>query len=197
MEEKITYFEEPGKINTEETLRLVKERALRRGIKKAVLATHTGFTVAKALDIFRDTGIKLIIVQGGGVKAWINTDLIEKAEREGHSWLRRDKIKMSTYHYPELAQNTLRRFCEGMKVCVQIVLMATEAGMISKGEEVIAVGGTGYYDFEERGGGADTAVVMEAIDSRSFFDVSFDKEERRKFKEREGRKIKEIICKPI
>jgi len=197
MEEKIIYFEKPGKINTEETLRLAKERALRRGIKKIVLATHTGFTAAKALDIFKDTGIKLIIVQGGGAKARIDKDLVDKAEKEGHSWLLRDKIKMSKHYYPELAQNTLRRFCEGMKVCVQIVLMAADAGMISNGEEVIAVAGTGYYDFEEKGGGADTAVVMEALNSESFFNVSFSKGERRRFKEKEGRKIKEIICKPL
>jgi len=196
MEEKITYFMEPGKTNTEETLRLAKERALRRGIKKIVLATHTGFTAAKALDIFKDTEIKLIIVQGGGPKARISKDLVARAEKEGHIWLLRDINKTGTY-YPELAQNTLRRFCEGMKVCVQIVLIAAHAGMISKGEEVIAVGGTGYYDFEEKGGGADTAVVMEAIDSKSFFEVSFSKGERRRFKEREGRKIKEIVCKPL
>ena len=178
MEEKITYFKEPGKTNTEETLRLAKERALKRGIKKIVLATHTGFTAAKALDIFKDTEIKLIIVQGGGPKARISKDLIARAEKEGHRWLLCDRIKTGTY-YPELAQNTLRRFCEGMKVCVQIVLIAADAGMISKGEEVVAVGGTGYYDFEEKGGGADTAVVMEAIDSKSFFEVSFSKGERR------------------
>jgi len=176
---------------------LVKERALKRGIKKIVLATHTGFTAAKALDIFKDTEIKMVIVQGGGAKARINKDLVEKAEKERHVWLLHDKIKMITHHYPESAQNTLRRFSEGMKVCVQIVLMATDAGVISKGEEVIAVAGTGYYDFEEKGGGADTAVVMEALDSKSFFDISFSKGERRRVKEKEGRKIKEIICKPI
>jgi len=42
VEEKIVYFEEPGRENTEETLRLAAERARLRGISKIVLASTRG-----------------------------------------------------------------------------------------------------------------------------------------------------------
>ena len=85
---------------------------------------------------------------------------------------------------------TLCRFCEGMKVCVEIVLIATEANIIKPGEEVVAVAGTGILGYE-KGGGVDTAIVMEAIRSNDFLSLEtiYGMKEKR-------RKIREIICKP-
>ena len=37
----------------------------------------------------------------------------------------------------------LRCFCQGTKVCFEIVLMATDAGHVKTGEKVIAIAGTG------------------------------------------------------
>jgi hypothetical protein len=47
-----------------------------------------------------------------------------------------------------------------MKVCVEIVLMAADAGLVSAGEEVAAVAGTDE--------GADTAVIVRAAYPRTF-----------------------------
>jgi hypothetical protein len=95
------------------------------------------------------------------------------------------------FSYPDMAWEILRRFCEGMKVCVEMTLITTDLGILPAGEEVIAIAGTGRYDFED-GGGADTAIVIEAVKSKDFFDfdVTILKSKR------EGRKIKEILCKP-
>ncbi len=41
------------------------------------------------------------------------------------------------------------------------------AGYISPGEEIIAVGGTGMLGYE-KGGGVDTAIVIEAIKTEIF-----------------------------
>ncbi len=183
MEEKIVYFEEPGKVNTETTLELAKDRALRRGIKKVVLATTTGFTAVKALAIFKSTDVTLTI---GAWRSRIPESLVHRIGEEGHNCV---FCNETVVDFPEISKGTLRRFSEGMRVCVHIVMSATEAGLIHKGEKVIAVGGTGYLRFKERGGGADTAIVMEAADSKSFFKIEPRKEERRK--------IREIICKPL
>jgi uncharacterized protein len=75
--------------------------------------------------------------------------------------------------YPaEIIASTLRMFGQGLKVCVEISVMALDAGLIPYGEEIITVGGTGR--------GADTAAVIVPAHSIKFFDT----------------KIKEIICMP-
>jgi hypothetical protein len=62
LEEKIVYFESPGKKNTETTLRLAAERAQARGIKKIVLASTLGDTARRAAELWAGTGIKMIVV---------------------------------------------------------------------------------------------------------------------------------------
>ena len=66
-----------------------------------------------------------------------------------------------------------------------------EAGVIPAGQEVISIGGTGPHHYE-RGGGIDTAYVIEATRSSDFFKL----EDTPEFPKDERRKIKEIICKP-
>jgi hypothetical protein len=67
----------------------------------------------------------------------------------------------------------LRTFCQGMKVCVEIVLMATDGGKVPQGEKVVVVTGTGR--------GADTAAVVIAAPSTRLGELH----------------ICEIICKPL
>jgi hypothetical protein len=188
MEEKIVYFESGGKHNTEATLRLVRERAEKRGIKNVVLASVTGFSAEKALEIFKDSKIKLTVVglKGPGFPEFPK-ELQEKLKRLGHNVCYASDVK---YEFPETVQDTLRRFSEGFKVCVEVALLATDAGYVKPGEEIIAVGGTGMIGYE-KGGGVDTAIVMEAVKSKDFLKLEsiFGKKEER-------RKIKEIICKP-
>ena len=54
------YFESPGKENTDETLRLAKRRADQLGIRDIVLASYTGYTALKAVEVFK--GYNLVIV---------------------------------------------------------------------------------------------------------------------------------------
>jgi len=71
----------------------------------------------------------------------------------------------------------LYRISIGVKVCVEIVTMACDAGLVESGEDVIAVAGSGT--------GLDSAIVIKAAHSDEMFD------------EEKGFRIKEIICKPI
>ena len=61
MESKIVYFDDSGEENTEATFRLAQERLCRTKIKKIVLASTTGATARKAMNFFKNQGIKLII----------------------------------------------------------------------------------------------------------------------------------------
>ena len=57
---KIVYFEAPGPQNTDEVLRLAKERADALGIKDVVVASTTGETGVKASEVFK--GFNLVVV---------------------------------------------------------------------------------------------------------------------------------------
>lgn len=180
MEEKITYFETSGTEHTEETLRLAAERAKARGIKKIVLASTRGETARLAMERYADKDIKLVVVPhqyGFGPGQRFDPELMKELEKKGH------KIHFGTMLFhtdnfygekaPTIIANTLRAFCQGMKVAAEIILMAADGGCVAIGEQVIAVTGTGR--------GADTAVVAIASTSTQFSDFH----------------ITEIICKPL
>ncbi len=81
--------------------------------------------------------------------------------------------KLFGSNVPSIIADFLRCFCEGIKVCYEIVMMASDAGLLNSDEKVIAIAGTGK--------GSDTALVMQAASSRNL----------RKLK------INEILCKPL
>ncbi len=180
MERTITYFEKPGPTNTDRTLRLAAEHARLRGIGKVILASTRGVTAKRAAALFAGTGIKLIIVphQYGFTESQLfPPDLVAALEQQGH------KVHFGTMLFhtdkfygsgaPEAMAMVLRTICQGIKVCVEITLMAADGGHVTRGEEVIAVSGTRR--------GADTAVVAAASTSSKLHDLH----------------ITEILCKPL
>jgi hypothetical protein len=180
MEEKITYFETVGPENTEATLRLAAERAKARGIKKIVLASTTGQTARLAAERFSGTGIKMVVVPhqyGFGERQRFPAELKAELEKKGH----RVHFGTMLFHTdgfygtttPTVMAIILRTLCQGMKVAVEIILMAADAGCIAAGEKIIAVTGTGR--------GSDTAVVATAATSTKLHELH----------------ITEIICKPL
>ena len=180
MEEKIVYFEEPGIENTETTLQLAAERAKARGIKKIILASTRGETARMAARIWADSGIKIVVVPhqyGFMAGQHFSTELVQELEKQGHAVHFGTMLFHTDNLYgmdtPRIMANLLRTFCQGMKVCVEIIFMATDSGDIEVGEEVIAVTGTGR--------GADTAVVAIAAPSTRLPELH----------------ITEIICKPL
>jgi hypothetical protein len=180
VEKSIVYFEEPGEANTEETLRLAAEEARRRGIGKIVLASTRGDTARLAAERFAGTGVRLVVVPhqyGFTQYQRFPPELVQELERQGH----RVHFGTMLFHTdgfygsgtPEAMAMILRTICQGMKVCVETVLMAADAGLVERGEEVIAVSGTAR--------GADTAVVALASTSTRLHELH----------------ITEILCKPL
>ncbi|MFB3764303.1 MAG: hypothetical protein ACE14P_03535 [Methanotrichaceae archaeon] len=181
MESKIVYFEDIKPENTEAVFRLVQERLKGSGIKKLVIASTTGSTARKAMDFFKDSGIKLIIVPHQfdfhrDTNAFPQ-ELVKALRESGH------EVHFGTmlFHTDDfygsnsgtIMANLLRCFCQGVKVCFEIVLMATDGGHIASGEKVIAIAGTGS--------GSDTALVVQAASTQHLRNL----------------KVNEIICKPL
>ena len=186
MEAKIVYFDEPGKQNTDEVLRLASLRAEELGIKSVLVASTTGDTAVKAMKLFK--GSRVVAVSHFTGMREPNTQEFTEENRQtvlsaggtvftathlfsGLGRAMRKKFKM--YLFEETVANTLRLFGQGMKVVCEITLMAADAGLVRTDEDIIAIGGTGR--------GADTAVVMRPVNSEDFFDL----------------KIREILCKPL
>lgn len=179
------YFESRGRENTEETIRLARERAEELGIRNVVVASYTGYTGALASEAFK--GYNLVVSAGMmGFREPNKHSMVEenrdKIEANGgkvfyhlHAFGglgRAVKQKFGAIQVDEIIANTLRLFSQGVKVALEISCMACDAGLIESGEECIAIGGSG--------GGADTAVVLLPSNTHRFFDT----------------KVLELICKP-
>src|SRR5512137_1205311 len=89
MEEKITYFEQSGVANTEETLSLALQRAKDRGIQKIVLASTRGDTARLFAAKLAGSNIKMVVVPhqygfGPEGRQRFPKELVIDLERQGH-----------------------------------------------------------------------------------------------------------------
>jgi len=175
----IRYFDKPGPQNTEKTIEIAKERAKELGIKYVVVATSSGETGIKVAEAFKNLDVQIIAVtlHAGRWKVYEAPDP-EKVKR-----LKEMGVKVLTCTHAllgniemairnrfgggvmpaELIAYTLYRFSQGMKVAIEITLMAADAGLIPVDEEVIAIAGTDK--------GADTALVIKPAYTNEFFNL--------------------------
>lgn len=181
----VLYFNNPGEVNSTETLKAAKERADELNIRDIVVASTRGTTGVMAVDMFR--GYNTVVVSHvTGMKDpgtnELDETLAEKIKTQGgkivtaaHTFSgvnRAIQTKFSTMYPAGIVAQTLRLFGQGMKVVVEITAMAADAGAIPTGKDVITIAGSGK--------GADTAVVIKSATSHSLFDIT----------------IREIIAKP-
>ena len=170
------YFEQPGPTNTRRTLEIAQRRAIELGINTVLVASTRGDTGVQAAGMFSDRDLVVVAHSTGfvGRNRQQLTDANRAAiEAAGATVLicqhafggvnRAVRKKLGTYLTDEIIAYTLRTFGEGMKVCVEIALMAADAGLASVGEPCIAVAGTGR--------GADTAILLVPANAQEFFDL--------------------------
>lgn len=178
MERRIIYFDAPGPANTDSTLVAAKERIQLLGIRDLVVATSTGDTALKAAKILSGMDIQIIALtlHAGYWKIYAEPDRekIEQAKDLGVKFITATHTLMGNVEtaltekfggisLSEMVAYTYYTFGQGMKVAVEIVLMAADAGLISSAKEVLSVAGTNY--------GADTAIVLSPAYSINFLDL--------------------------
>lgn len=188
IQETTTYFEKAGQGNTETTLRLAVEHARSAGIANIVVASTDGYTARMMADDIEHEGLTITVVTyafgqkepgANPMPAELRTHLKEKGFNictAAHALSGVERSLSTTFGgvYPaEIISNTLRMFCQGVKVCVEISAMATDAGFVCGGEPIVAIGGTAK--------GADTAVILRPEASSKILKTRMDR----------------IICKPI
>jgi len=181
------YFGKRGAVNTEKTLEVARERAKQLGIKDIVVASTHGGTALKAARVFKDLKVNLVAVtisEGFRREGWVMTPgERRKLEAKGIRVLTcshalGDGVAASVAEkyggrsMEQVVCDTLYRFSQGMKVCVEIVLMAADAGLIGVDREAISIAGSGD--------GADTAIVVKPAYPRKFHELE----------------IREVLAKP-
>jgi len=196
------YFERPGKENTEKTLKIALEAAKEREIDTVLISSTTGWTALEALKEFEGSGLRLVFVthqtgyRGPGVQlmpeetrerlekagaiVYTGTDVLTGGVEVGMSRQRPEKTAPLESRLPyivppisTIVANTLRLFSQGVKVCVEIAMMAADGGLIPTDKPVVSVAGSHA--------GADTAMVLTPSNSNRIRDM----------------KIHEILAKPL
>lgn len=183
------YFDVHGEINTDKTIELAKLRAEELGMGKVVVASETGLSALKVLDVF--PGAEVIVVSSaagtcvegsviGDLSIGIPDDGVLKELTERGATVVRGtdpfwnlSAKTSLIDAAKLGMMYYNVICSGLHVCMTAVLEATDAGHLTKGEEVVAMAGSFV--------GLDTAIVAAAANSVDFF-AAFE--------------VREVICKP-
>ena len=178
-------FEKAGKENTEKALKVAYEAFKNRGINHMVIASTFGDTGLLACELFKGEDVNLVVVTHNvGFREPGKLELTPERRREleekgarvytGTMVFRNIGTairELQHYSQQDLIANTLRLFGQGIKVCVEIALMACDAGLIPP-EDVITVAGTAR--------GADTVAIIKAMPSNKLFNL----------------KVREILAKP-
>lgn len=188
LERNILYFENPGKENQSKLIEYARKRANELGINNVVVATTHGGTAIAVKNSFDIPNLNLVavsIAEGFSMRDdWVMT--MEERKRLSESGIRvltaghalGDGVasafaeKYGGKPVEEIVRDAFYRFGQGMKVCVEIVLMAADSGLIPIDKEIMAIGGTDT--------GADTCIIVKPAYPRTFFDLE----------------IREILAKP-
>ena len=187
IEKKVFYFEKKGAVNTDRTLEIAIACCRDREMPGILVASATGKTALRCREI-AGTALDIIAVTySAGSRFREQVQEFERNQatlqekgihivRAIHALSGAERAFENRYKSGftplNLVSDTLRMFGQGMKVCVEVAVMAAEAGLVTPDEEVVAVGGTGR--------GADTAVVLNPGYAASLFDT----------------RIREILCMP-
>jgi len=171
-------FEKPGEQNTGTCLEIVSSYIKKHGTTHVVIASTRGKTALAFSSLARDLPAKLVIVTHSFGFKEPGKNEFEQAARNAlksmdipiytgtiltHSL---EKSLMDDFRgiYPGyIIANSLRRFGEGTKVAIEIVMEACDGGLIPEDAEVISVAGTGY--------GSDTVLLVKAKPSKRFLQL--------------------------
>ena len=178
------YFEGPGKTHTEETLKRAFERAMALGLNEVVVASTSGDTALKAVEIFKKFTLTAVSYHCGFRKPFesvmdvgVRNDLLAQgvnviSATHALSGVERAVAKKHGGVYPALLiADTLKLFGQGTKVAVEVAIMAADSRALS-GRDIVSIGGSGK--------GSDTALVLKPANQSDMFDM----------------RIREVVCKP-
>lgn len=168
------YYPQGGVEHTETTLKSSLEAAKQLDIKTLLVASTSGETGIKAAELYKDTGIKLIVV---GHQMGFPVPKVQQFKPD--NWERVEALGGIVNLGTDVVTNSIRQrqrlghspmsiitqtlIAVKLKVNVEIVAKACDAGLILPGDRVISVAGSHK--------GADTSAVFTANDSPNILDI--------------------------
>lgn len=177
MNKEIVYFEKPGPDNSEATIAAAVRRAEELGIHTLVVASTTGDTAEKLRQAVGERDVRVVCVtyhagfregdeampverrqqlRDMGIEVVIASHALSGVERSINN-------KFGTIGPVEIIAHAYRCFGQGMKVAIEVAVMAADAAAAPTSEDVIALGGSGK--------GCDAAIVVKAAHQNNFFDL--------------------------
>jgi hypothetical protein len=171
------YFDKPGPENTDACLDLL-DKAAGLGFKHFVAPSTTGISGVLGARRLAGKGVNYVVVgHSVGFKAPNVDEFLEEHRQEivalggqvlkatilTHSLETAIALEYKGSAPTLLIANTLRRLGQGIKVCVEIVMEAVDAGMIPEIQEVVALGGTAR--------GWDTLAIVKSAASKRFLQL--------------------------
>lgn len=174
------YYRSGGRQCTDMTLKAAMERAEELELEYLVVASTTGFTAHRALEIKESCGWggKLVVVSEHTGYHAPESQPFSHADREffakvgipvvtaTHAFSsisRSFRLRWQGIDMAETVAESFRRFSRGAKVCLEICVMAADGGCIPTDRDVAAVGGSSR--------GCDTALVVRPTNMNRFFDL--------------------------
>jgi len=173
MDEKPTiYFRNAGNANTNCCLKIVRSEVEENGYRFVIVASATGKTGGVFADSLKGLDANLIIVshaddkKPGKIHQMTRNKIINRGATlfiAPSLTFSLDQAFGSKYQESEpsfIMRETLSVFGQGIRLCCESVMAATDGGLITDGLEVLAVAGTDS--------GADTVAIIKAASSRRF-----------------------------
>ena len=175
--EQIIYLERPGPQNTDDVIDAVTAYIAQSGLKRVIVASTTGATAVKFAAALENKAELIVVTHHTG----FSQEGTQRFDPEKRKTLERQGVTVLTQSHVlsgversisrefggisrvETIAEALRSLPgHGLKVCVEIAIMAADAGAIPI-IDVVAVGGTGS--------GSDTAAVIRPAHMNNFFDA--------------------------
>ena len=154
----IVYFDSPGPQNTDALLSIVAERVRQGDLNYVVVATTTGKTALRVAEVIASEDVQIIGVPFQS-NLWDehrrpDEGIAKQAKARGVKFIP-DEPKVKYWHeVTGESTDSLRKFGQGIKVALEVIMMAVETRTIPAGEKVIGIGGSSQ--------GADAAVLATA-----------------------------------
>jgi hypothetical protein len=145
IEKTTTYFQEPGSENTDDVIKAVSRR-VNESLKTVIVASTSGETGLKFAEAFKG---KANVIAVSHEK--MDHKLKEKIMKLGAVAADETFLPLHEDGMADV-KNTFYSLGQGFKVAVEVMLIATERGLVKPYTDVIAVAGSG--------GGSDTALVV-------------------------------------
>ena len=191
----VYYFDEPGEGNTDLVVKAVSRRLEAGGVSEVIVASTSGETAVRFARALKGKARLLCVSEAPYRREWgekwpclkakfkkelkeLGVDIIDEVPYVFHDSVL-ENARWSAIFPERLVKETLYCFGQGLKVAVEVALLAVSCGKVAPFRDVIAVGGSSK--------GADTAIVLRA----TYPACLFDKDPAKRLE------IREVIAMPV